>query len=342
KPALTFHDQHLSYGELNTRANQLAHYLRQAAVHAEIPVGVCLNRSIEMVVAVFAILKAGGVYIPLDPQYPAERLTCILDEVQPSIILTDSTLIDELPSTGARGICLDTDEEWWSQLPDANLPVTEQSSENLAHVLYTSGSTGKPKGVAIPHRGVVRLVSQETYVTYGPDEVFLQMGSLSFDASTLEIFSALCTGGRLVLMPPGAPSVDELGAVLTSEGVSKLWVTAGLFHPLVEHQVEALAGVRDEMSGGDVLSVEHVRRLLRAKAGKGSVINGYGPTESTVFTCCHRISGEEELERGVPIGKPIGNTQVYVLGEKLELLGDGMVGELYIGGAGLARCYYNQ
>ncbi len=342
KPALTFHDQHLSYGELNTRANQLAHYLRQAGVNAEIPVGVCLNRSIEMIVAVFAILKAGGVYIPLDPQYPAERLTCILDEVQPSIILTDSTLIDELPSTGARGICLDTDEEWWSQLPDTNLPVTDLTSENLAHVLYTSGSTGKPKGVAIPHRGVVRLVSQETYVTYGPDEVFLQMGSLSFDASTLEIFSALLTGGRLVLLPPGAPSLDDLATVLTSEGVSKLWVTAGLFHPMVEHRVDALAEVRDVMSGGDVLSVEHVRRLLRVKAGYGSVINGYGPTESTVFTCCHRVGSEDELEHGVPIGKPIGNTRVYVLGSKMELLAGGMVGELYVGGDGLARCYYNQ
>src|SRR6185295_1690630 len=278
----------------------------------------CLNRSIDMVVAVFAILKAGGVYIPLDPQYPAERLTCILEEAQPSIILTDSTLIDELPTSSGQGICMDTDQQWWSELPDTNLTDTGVSSENLAHVLYTSGSTGKPKGVAVPHRGVVRLVKQETYVSYGPDEVFLQMGSLSFDASTLEIFSALLTGGRLVLMPPGAPSLDELAAVLTSEGVSKLWVTAGLFHPMVEHEVKALAGVRDVMSGGDVLSVEHVRRLLRAKAGNGSVINGYGPTESTVFTCCHRIGGEEELARGVPIGKPIGNTQVYVLGRSLS------------------------
>ena len=345
KLALIFHDQHLSYTELNTRANQLAHYLRQVGVNAEIPVGVCLNRSIDMVVAVFAILKAGGVYIPLDPQYPAERLICILDEVQPSIILTDSSLIDELPSTGAQGICLDTDQEWWSELPDCNLPVTELAEltgENLAHVLYTSGSTGKPKGVAVPHRGVVRLVSQETYVTYGPDEVFLQMGSLSFDASTLEIFSALLTGGRLVLLPPGAPSLDDLATVLTSEGVSKLWITAGLFHPMVEHQADALAGVQDVMSGGDVLSGEHVRRLLTVKAGYGSVINGYGPTESTVFTCCHRVSSEDELERGVPIGKPIGNTKVYVLGEKMELLADGMVGELYVGGDGLARCYYNQ
>ena len=341
KTALTFHDEHLSYAELNTRANQLAHYLQQVGVNVEIPVGVCLNRSIDMVVAVFAILKAGGVYIPLDPQYPAERLICILDEVQPSIILTDSTLIDELPSTGAQGICLDTDQEWWSDLPDTNLTVTELTSENLAHVLYTSGSTGKPKGVAVPHRGVVRLVSQETYVTYGPDEVFLQMGSLSFDASTLEIFSALLTGGRLVLLPPGAPSVDDLAAVLTSEGVTKLWITAGLFHPMVEHQVDALAGVRDVMSGGDVLSAEHVRRLLSVKAGYGSVINGYGPTESTVFTCCHRVSSDD-LERGVPIGKPIGNTRVYVLGERMELLADGMVGELYVGGDGLARCYYNQ
>ncbi|HEX2269315.1 MAG TPA: amino acid adenylation domain-containing protein, partial [Pyrinomonadaceae bacterium] len=339
-PALTFQGRHVSYAELNSRANQLAHYLRQLAVGTELPVGICLNRSIDMVVAVFAVLKAGGVYIPLDPEYPVERLACILDEVQPSIILTDSSLIDELPSS-VRVLCLDTDQEWWSQLPDTNL-TAEVSSDNLAHVLYTSGSTGTPKGVAVPHRGVVRLVKQETYVTYGPGEVFLQMGSLSFDASTLEIFSALLTGGRLVLMPPGAPSLDDLAEVLTSEGVSKLWITAGLFHPMVEHQVDALAGVRDVMTGGDVVSVEHVRRLVKAKAGNGCVINGYGPTESTVFTSCHRVSSEEELERGLPIGKPIGNTQVYVLGKKMELLADGVVGELYVGGDGLARCYYKQ
>jgi amino acid adenylation domain-containing protein len=295
-----------------------------------------------MIVAVLAILKAGGTYIPVDPQYPAERLACILDEAQPSIILTHSSLIDDLPSTGAQGICLDTDHEWWATLPVTNVTGTGVSSDNLAHVLYTSGSTGKPKGVAIPHRGVVRLVKQETYVTYGSDEVFLQMGSLSFDASTLEIYPALLTGSRLVLLPPGAPGVDDLAAVLESEGVTKLWLTAGLFHVMVEHQVDALAGVRHVMAGGDVLSVQHIRRLLRAKAGNGYVINGYGPTESTVFTTCNQIRSEDELDHGAPIGKPIANTQVYVLGEKMELLADGMVGELYIGGDGLARCYYNQ
>src|SRR5919106_1043189 len=145
--------------------------------------------------------------------------------------------------------------------------------------MYTSGSTGNPKGVAVPHRAVVRLVKQSAYVDFGPSEVFLQLAPVTFDASTLEIWGALLNGGRLVLIPPGAPRLAEVGTG------------------------------------------------LRAKAGYGSVVNGYGPTETTTFACCHRMNGETELEHGVPIGTPIGNTQVYVLGEKMELVGQGMVGE---------------
>src|SRR6185369_17165907 len=158
----------------------------------------------------------------------------------------------------------------------------------------------------------------------------------------LEIWGALLNGGRLVLAPPGAPNLAELGSLLRSEGVTVLWLTAGLFHLMVEQELEALAGVTQVVAGGDVLSVEHVRRLLRAKEGHGVVVNGYGPTETTTFACCHRMNSETELEQGVPIGRPIGNTQVYVLSEEMELLGDGMLGELYIGGDGLARCYHNQ
>src|SRR6185369_8029532 len=168
------------------------------------------------------------------------------------------------------------------------------------------------------------------------------LAPVTFDASTLEIWGALLNGGRLVLMPPGAANLAELGAVLRDEGVTVLWLTAGLFHLMVEQELEALASVSQVVAGGDVLSAEHVRRLLQAKDGSGVVVNGYGPTETTTFACCHRLSSETELAHGVPIGSPIGNTQVYVLGEAMELVGQGMLGELYIGGDGLARCYYQQ
>jgi amino acid adenylation domain-containing protein len=341
-PALTFEGQHFSYAELNSRANQLAHYLRQLGVKADTPIGVCLHRSVEMVVALLAILKAGSTYVPLDPEYPAERLAFIVEDVFPPVILTDSSLVDDMPSSWAQTLCLDTESELWSALPTGDPAGVVSSNDNLAYVMYTSGSTGNPKGVAVPHCAVVRLVKQSAYVDFGPGEVFLQLAPVTFDASTLEIWGALLNGGRLVLMPPGTPDLAELGTVLRSEGVTVLWLTAGLFHLMEEQELEALASVRQVVAGGDVLSTEHVRRLLRAKEGRGVVVNGYGPTETTTFACCHRMSSETELEHGVPIGRPIGNTRVYVLSEEMELLGDGMLGELYIGGDGLARGYYNQ
>src|SRR6185369_15850406 len=224
-PALTYQGEHLSYAELNARANQLAHYLREVGVKAETPVGVCLNRSIEMVVALLAILKAGGAYVPFDPEYPTERIAFILEDVSLPIILTHSSFVDEAPSSWAQTLCMDTESELWSALPTTELAdIDNISSEQLAYVMYTSGSTGQPKGVAVPHRGVVRLVKQSAYVDFGPSEVFLQRAPVTFDASTLEIWGALLIGGRLVLIPPGAANLPELGTVLRSEGVTVLWL----------------------------------------------------------------------------------------------------------------------
>jgi amino acid adenylation domain-containing protein len=340
--ALTFAGQQLSYAELNTRANQLAHYLRQFGITGDVPVGVCLDRSSDLIVALVAILKAGGTYVPLDPTYPTERLAFMLEEVSPPIILTQSSLVDELPASWAQAVCLDAENELWAGLPQTNLADAGISSDHLAYVMFTSGSTGKPKGVAVPHRAVVRLVKNNNYISFDPGEIFLQLAPVSFDASTLEIWGPLLNGGRLVLMPPRTPTLEELAAVLISEGVTTLWLTAGLFHLMVEQKTTALAGVRQVVAGGDVLSAEHIRRLLQAKAGHGYVVNGYGPTESTTFACCHRMSVADGLDHGVPIGTPINNTQVYILGDHMELIGDGMPGELYLGGDGLARCYLNE
>src|SRR5919205_1508099 len=185
--ALTFGGEHVSYAELNSRANQLAHYLQQLGVKGETPVGVCLHRSVDLIVAVIAILKAGGVYVPLDPEYPTERLAFILEDVTPPIILTHSSLVDDMPSSWAQTICLDAESELWSDLPASDL-AGGISSDEVAYVMYTSGSTGNPKGVAVPHRAVVRLVKQSAYVDFGPDEVFLQLAPVTFDASTLEIW----------------------------------------------------------------------------------------------------------------------------------------------------------
>jgi aspartate racemase len=220
--------------------------------------------------------------------------------------------------------------------------------EHLAYVIYTSGSTGMPKGVAVTHRGVVRLVSSPDYVQLDADQTLLQLAPLTFDASTFEVWGALLNGARLVVMPPTAPTLDEISRVIVTQGVTTLWLTAGLFHLMVDEQLEGLSSIEQLLAGGDVLSVRHVEKYLtaigEAATGKSDsrLINGYGPTENTTFTCCHVMRGDTKLSGSVPIGRPITNTQVYVLDREMAVLPVGVVGELYIGGDGLARGYLNQ
>ena len=206
--------------------------------------------------------------------------------------------------------------------------------------MYTSGSTGRPKGVSVPHRAIVRLVVNTTYVRWGADEVFLQLAPLAFDASTFEIWGSLLHGARLVMFPPGPLSLAALGETLVRSKVTTLWLTAGLFHQVVDDQLASLAGVRQLLAGGDVLSPAHVRRVLAAHPGL-VVINGYGPTEGTTFTCCHRVTDAATLGASVPIGRPLENTRVYILDRHGEPCPVGVPGELHIAGDGLARGYWN-
>jgi amino acid adenylation domain-containing protein len=341
--AVVFGETQLTYSELNARANQLAHHLRRLGIGADSPVGICVERSVEMIVGLLGILKAGGAYVPLDPSYPLERISFMIDDVQPAVLLTTEKFADELPVTWAQLIMLDTGWELIAGEETANLDGATPDSDNLAYVMYTSGSTGVPKGVAATHRGVVRLVRETNYASFSQGEVFLQFAPISFDASTLEIWGALLNGGRLVVMPPGQLSLDELSAVLDSQNVSTLWLSAGLFHQLVDLRPQALRGLRQLLAGGDVLSPSHVRRSLENMAAGSVLINGYGPTEGTTFTCCHRINAEEsDFDGSVSIGRPIANTSVYILDEGMRAVPIGIPGELFIGGDGLARGYFNR
>ncbi|HSE18766.1 MAG TPA: amino acid adenylation domain-containing protein [Pyrinomonadaceae bacterium] len=336
--ALQYHDEEVSYAELNQRANQLAHYLREQGVGPEALVGVMLERSVELVVSLLAILKAGGAYVPLDAEYPAERLAFMIEDARLQLLLTTEKLSSVAPRTEARVICLDREREVIAS-QDRENPQVISEPDDLAYVMYTSGSTGSPKGVAVPQRAVIRLVKETEYVRFGPYEVFLQLAPVSFDASTLELWGSLLNGARLVIMPPQTPSLEELGTAIRHHSVTTLWLTAGLFHLMVDEQLEDLTGVRQLLAGGDVLSVAHVQRYL-ATADHGVLINGYGPTENTTFSCTHRMeAGSELASSSVPIGRPITNTQVYVLDQRLEPAPVGVVGELYLGGAGLAREY---
>ncbi|MBN3876118.1 MULTISPECIES: non-ribosomal peptide synthetase [unclassified Nostoc] len=338
--ALIFNNQHLTYRDLNNRANQLAKHLQSLGVGTEILVGICIERSLEMVVALLAILKAGGAYVPLDPGYPQERLAFMLSDTQVSVLLTQKELVTKLPTHTAFVICLDTDWNTIAQNKKDNLS-TSVTADNLAYVMYTSGSTGTPKGVSVIHRGVVRLVKETNYAQLTPEEVILQLAPISFDASTFEIWGCLLNGGRLVIYPPNTPSLEELGQIIQQYQITTLWLTAGLFHLIVDEKIDALKSLRQLLAGGDVLSVPHVQKFLQT-VENCQLINGYGPTENTTFTCCHSITAPLQPDVSIPIGRPIANTQVYILDQNLQSVSIGEAGELYIGGDGLARGYLNR
>lgn len=333
-------EQTLTYSELEARANQLAHFLQRLDVGPEVLVGICMERDLEMVVALLAILKAGGAYVPLDPAYPQERLAMLVEDANVAILLTQSRLVSQLPSTQAQVVCLDSIWETIAQGSEDRLSVHVQP-ENLAYVMYTSGSTGRPKGVAVTHRNVVRLVRETDYLPFTADQVFLQLAPISFDASTLEIWGSLLNGAQLVIPPPVMPSLEELGAILQRYQVNTLWLTAGLFHMMVENHLSGLNPVKYLLAGGDVLSVADVRQAVQTLKGC-RIINGYGPTETTTFATCYPVSDLEQLETSVPIGRPIANTQLYVLDSFLQPVPIGVPGELYIGGDGVSRGYLNR
>jgi aspartate racemase len=338
--AVEFEDQALTYAELDRRANRLAHHLRALGVGPEVPVALCVERSLEMIVGLLGILKAGGAYVPLDPSHPKQWLAFILDDTRAPVVLTLGRLRAAFPDQGARVLCLDAD--WPAIEPEgADTPVSCATPDNLAYVMYTSGSTGHPKGVCIPQRAVVRLVKNANYARLDQDETFLQLAPLAFDASTFEIWGSLLNGARLAICPPRVPSVADLGQVLRRHRVTTLWLTAALFHQVVDEDVSALDTVRQLLAGGDVLSVPRVNAVLRARPDI-QLINGYGPTETTTFACCFHIPAAGEMGSSVPIGRPIANTRVYVLDRHRQPVPVGVPGELYIGDEGVARGYLNR
>ncbi|MEA5603820.1 amino acid adenylation domain-containing protein [Nostoc sp. UHCC 0252] len=339
--AIVFENQQLTYGELNCRANQLAHYLRSLGVGADVLVGLCVERTVEMVVGLLGILKAGGAYLPLDPEYPTERLSFILEDAQVSVLLTQQLLQGKLPQHQAQLICLDTD---WHLIAECNQnnAIADVQATNLAYVIYTSGSTGQPKGVEVVHRGVNRLLFGVNYVHLDATQRFLQIAPISFDASTFEIWGALLHGAKCVLFPESIPTAKSLRYEIHKHGITILWLTAALFNSIIDDDPQALAGIEQLLIGGEALSVAHVQIASEALPST-QIINGYGPTEGTTFTCCYPIPRQIDTTiKSIPIGRAIANTQVYILDEYLQPVPVGVPGELHIGGAGLARGYLNR
>ena len=411
--AVSYGAESLSYGELEARAERVARKLKQGGVgvsphsfrgsggrsggkrcrtdpdacptdenapageskskRENAPIAICVERGPAMVVGMLAILKAGHPYLPLDPTYPPARLEFMLRDSGCSVLLTQRHLLERLPQSPIRMICIDAVQEdlGLGKIPSSTEAVERRRAgagsvlassaemegevaengaglvpalgpESPAYIMYTSGSTGRPKGVVVPHRAVVRLVRETNYIRFGPTERVAQVSNISFDAATFEIWGALLNGGQLVelendviLSPP------DFARELRERGITAMFLTAALFNQVVSENPGAFESVRTLIVGGEALDPRSVRAVLHSRP-PARLLNGYGPTENTTFTCCHVIHGLPEEATNVPIGRPISNTRVYVLDARRKPVPIGVPGELYAGGEGLALGYWNR
>ena len=341
---------HLTYHELNAKANQLAHHLQALGVGPETLVGLCVERSLEMVVGLLGILKAGGAYIPLDPAYPKDRLAFMLADAQAPVLLTQKRLLVALPKHQAKVICLDSDWETIAQESTTN-PTNQVTPGNLAYVMYTSGSTGQPKGVMIEHQSLVSY-AQTAQIQYGlrPSDRILQFSSVSFDISVEEIFPCLACGATLVLRTEAMlASASAFLQKCREWAITVVSLPTAFWHELVTGLVsEGLTfppSLRLVILGGERALPERVAAWQKYVGHQVRLVNTYGPTEATVVATLYEVptlAPTDDNGREVPIGQAIRNTQVYLLDQRLQPTPIGTPGELYLGGVGLARGYLRQ
>ncbi|HLM54822.1 MAG TPA: amino acid adenylation domain-containing protein, partial [Pyrinomonadaceae bacterium] len=334
----------LSYAELNEHADRLARRLRSLGVGPGVLVGVCVERSAEMVVGLLGVLKAGGAYVPLDPSYPLERLSFMLDDAKAHVLLTQSSLSEKFSDYWGHTICLDAGPEAAEVLEEGGDAggARAAGAENLAYVIYTSGSTGQPKGVAVPHRAVHNLVRGTNYVSLEESDVVAQVSNSSFDAATFEIWGALLNGARLVIIDKDvALSPGGFAAQLEEHGVTVMFLTTALFHHMAGELPAAFRGLRHLLFGGEAVEPRWVREVLE-KGRPGRLLHVYGPTETTTFATFEEVAGVGERAHTVPIGRPLTNVQIYLLDEHLRPVPVSVAGELCVGGSGLARGYLDR
>jgi amino acid adenylation domain-containing protein len=336
--ALEYEDQQLTFRELDERANRLSHHLMKLGVHPEVVVGLCVERSFEMIVGMLAILKAGGAYLPLDPSYPQDRLAYMVRDTGVRFVLTHGRHGGALAACSTHIIDLNDDPAIANQ--PSYRPQSRTDPDYLAYFMYTSGSTGKPKAVGIMHRGVTELARNERLLRAVPGDGFLQLATPNFDAATWEIWTPLLSGARLVLFPPGPIDLLRVKSVIEKAGINVLFMTTGLFNRAVDEVPSLFLPLRKMLTGGEALSGSHAQKFF-AVIRHCTLINCYGPTECTVIATCFPIEALDLVETSPSIGRPIANVEAYVVDDKFDPVPDGTPGELLIGGAGLGRGYFN-
>jgi amino acid adenylation domain-containing protein len=344
--AVLFKNGQLTYGELNQRANQLAHYLGELGVGPDVPVGICVERSVEMVVGILGILKAGGAYVPLDPSYPGERLSFMLKDTKTSVLVTQQRLLAKLPEHVARVVCLDAD---WKTIAGGATenPAVAVMPDNLAYVIYTSGSTGIPKGIAIRHRGVVNnIVDLNRRFSVGPEDRVLALSSLSFDMCVYEVLGTLESGGAIVLPDAAARRDPAHWAELVVQHKVTVWNSApSLLEMFVEHvhdrpQLKP-GSLRLALLGGDWVPVSLPDQLRSLVEGVEVIVMG-GATEASIHSIIYEVKECDPSWRSIPYGRPMANQRAYILDSHSQLAPIGVPGELHLGGVGLAWGYFNR
>ena len=333
--AAEFDGRRLTYRELDRRANQLARHLSKLGVGPEVLVGICVERSLDMVVGLLGILKAGGGYVPLDPSYPQARLAFMVEDAAISVLVTQTPLVGTLPPHRAQVVCLDVEGAAW----DTSRPSQAGSAENVAYVIYTSGSTGTPKGICVTHRSITRLVVNTNYIALGPADCVMQASNSSFDAATFEIWGALLNGASLVgISKQDAVNPRVLAMKIREHGITTMFLTTALFNQIAKHEPTAFAPLKQLLFGGEAVDPHAVREVL-IQGPPERLLHVYGPTETTTFASWHEITEVPEGARTISIGLPLANDTLYVLDRDQQVIPIGAAGELYIGGAGLARGY---
>ncbi|RUS92603.1 hypothetical protein DSM106972_098580 [Dulcicalothrix desertica PCC 7102] len=329
----------LQYNELNNRSNKLAHHLQKLGVNTEVVVGICAEASIDMIVGMLGILKAGGAYLPLDPSYPLTRLNFMLKDSSAQVLLTQEKFAQYFENFSNPIVNLDKDWEIIAHESKQNLN-SETRSDNLAYIIYTSGSTGTPKGVAVTHKSVNRLVRNTNYINITSNDKIAQVSNTSFDAATFEIWGALLNGAQLIgISKHIILSPTEFASQLKQKDISILFLTTALFQKIARDVPQAFSTLKYLLFGGETIDTRWVKKVIQNGAPQ-QLIHVYGPTENTTFSSYYPIH-ELPSATSIPIGRPISNTQIYILDTNLQPVPIGVVGEIYISGDGLARGYIN-